>query len=70
VQAVLVAESQAEDASQGRIAACKALLELADRRRGRKPLADAGVDPALAAAEIMRGIELATENAEKSTEHP
>ena len=64
--AVFVAEVQ--DGGRDRIAAAKAAGEIADKRRARKPLADAGADPALAAAEIMRGIELATENAEKSTE--
>jgi hypothetical protein len=69
---VLEDECQAEDASTARIAAARALVELADKRRGRRPAGDAvPVDPAEAAAAIMREIERATSNVEpdkKSTD--
>ena len=62
---VLEDECQAEDASTARIAAARALVELADKRRARRPAnADAQTDPAEAAAAIMREIERATDNVE------
>ena len=66
---VLEDECQAEDASTARIAAARALVELADQRRARRPAnADATTDPAEAAAAVMREIERATDNVEKSTD--
>lgn len=68
-QTVLVAESLADDASPARIAAARALVELADKRRARKPRGDEGqVDPAEAAAAVMLEIERATSNVENEVE--
>lgn len=62
---VLEDECQAEDASTARIAAARALVELADRRRLRRPPgADQTTDPAEAAAAVMLEIERATSNVE------
>lgn len=69
--AVLVAETTAEDArSSDRSAAARALVEIAERRRARRPtdpLAD--VDPAEAAAAVLREIERATDNVEREIDH-
>jgi hypothetical protein len=69
-QAVYVAEAQC--GGKDRIAAARALVELADKRRGRRPAGDAvPVDPLEAAAAIMLEIERATDNVvtvEKSTD--
>lgn len=62
-QSVLVAETQAEDASTARIAAARALVEIADKRRARRPAgSETLVDPAEAAAAVMLEIERATAN--------
>lgn len=69
--AVLVAETTAEDArSPDRIAAARALVELAERRRARRPRdADVVVDPLEAAAAVLREIERATDNVDREIDH-
>lgn len=66
--ALRVYVSEAQACGKDRIAAARALVELADKRRLRRPAnADAQTDPAEAAAAVMLEIERATANVEKST---
>lgn len=61
---VLVAEALEGERSEARISAARALVELAEKRRARRPANadDDAVDPAEAAAALMREIERATDN--------